>query len=300
MNRLPHVAISGELGSGKSSVARRLAQLYSMRFVSTGDIQRSMAKSLNLSTLETNWLAERDDMIDSQVDQVTRDLGASAEPIVFDSRMAWRMVPKSFKVHLIVDPTVSAVRLHQTRSSPTEQYESRNHARDLAEERYQSEQRRFLSTYGVDVFQLRNYDLVIDTSTAPIELVTDTVRLQLEAVIAESDASARRPRLFVQPRRILPDSADWAKESPSADTPQVAYSRPTFCSISGHSGVLGAIARDESLIEVDLVAEGAEPLHSGGPTVRQYVDQLAFAAWTSRWNEEYGLHHPPVGPSVGG
>jgi len=293
VNRLPHVTISGELGSGKSSVARRLAQLYAMRFVSTGDIQRSMARSLNLSTLETNWLAERDDMIDSQVDQVTKDLGASAEPIVFDSRMAWRMVPKALKVHLIVDPAVAAVRLHSTRTSATEQYESATHARDLAEERYQSERRRFLSTYGVDVFRLRNYDLVVDTSTAPVEAVTDTVRRLIDAGADGTDTDGR-PRLFVQPRRILPDSADWAVGPRTGGVPQVGYSRPTFVSIGGHGGVLRAIEQDQPLVEVDLVAEGAEPV-PGGPSAQQYVDQLGAAAWTDRWHEEYGL----IGPSVG-
>lgn len=299
MNRLPHVTISGELGSGKSSVARQLAQLYSMRLVSTGDIQRSMAKSLNLSTLETNWLAERDDMIDSQVDQVTKDLGASStEPIVFDSRMAWRMVPKALKVHLIVDPAVAAVRLHNTRTSATEQYESATHARDLAEERYQSERRRFLSTYGVDVFRLRNYDLVVDTSTAPVEMVTDTVRRLIDAAAdnaVETDPGAR-PRLFVQPRRILPDVADWAGGPRTGGAPRVGYSRPTFVSIGGHGGVLQAIELDQPLVEVDLVAEGTEPVHDGGPTAQQYVGQLGVAAWTARWHEEYGL----VGPTVGG
>jgi predicted cytidylate kinase len=296
VNRLPHVTISGELGSGKSSVARQLAQLYSMRFVSTGDIQRSMAKSLNLSTLETNWLAERDDMIDSQVDQVTKDLGATSdEAIVFDSRMAWRMVPAALKVHLIVDPAVAAVRLHSTRTSATEQYESATHARDLAEERYQSERRRFLSTYGVDVFRLRNYDLVVDTSTAPVEVVTDTVRRLIDAVVDGTD-TAGGPRVFVQPRRILPDSADWATGPSTGGVPQVGYARPTFVSIGGHGGVLQAIEQDQPLVEVDLVAEGAEAVRDGGPTAEQYVGQLGVAAWTERWHEEYGL----VGPSVGG
>ena len=39
-----HIAINGELGSGKSSVARRLAETYGMRLVSTGDVQRAMAE----------------------------------------------------------------------------------------------------------------------------------------------------------------------------------------------------------------------------------------------------------------
>jgi hypothetical protein len=188
--------------------------------------------------------------------------------------------------------------LHSTRSSPTEQYDSTTHARDLAEERYQSERRRFLSTYGVDVFELRNYHLVVDTTTASVEIVTETVRREIEA--AASNKATRRPRLFVQPRRILPDSPNWAEQPPSDTMPRVGYSRPTFCSIGDHGGVLRAVARDEPLVEVELVAEGAELVHHSGPTAQQYVAELTVAAWVNHWNEKYGLHHSSARPSVGG
>jgi cytidylate kinase len=145
------------------------------------------------------------------------------------------------------------------------------------------------------VFRLRNYDLVVDTSTAPVEVVTDTVRRLIDAVVDGADL-AGGPRLFVQPRRILPDSADWATGPRTGGVPKVGYARPTFVSIGGHGGVLQAIEQDQPLVEVDLVAEGAEPVHDGGPTAEQYVGQLGVAAWTERWHEEYGL----VGPSVGG
>jgi hypothetical protein len=81
--------------------------------------------------------------------------------------------------------------------------------------------------------------------------------------------------------------------------PRVAYARPTFCSIGEHSGVLGAIERDQPLVEVDLIAEGPEAVRGGGPTAQQYVNDLAVASWAVRWHEMYALHHPPVGPSIG-
>jgi predicted cytidylate kinase len=287
VKRPPHVTISGELGSGKSSVALRLAEVYSLRVVSTGDIQRSIAKSLNLSTLETNWLAERDKLIDSQVDQVTRDLGGAPDPIVFDSRMAWHMVPQSFKVHLVVDPMVAAKRLHTTRSSPTEQYESASHARELAEERYRSEQRRFLSTYGVDVFRLRNYNLVIDTSEADVDTVLQIVQQHIER---DEAPTALPPRLYLHPRRIIPDQSTWPESRSSGSLEiGVGYSRPTFCSIGGHADVLDAVLRDDTLVEVTLVAEGTERVHENGHTAHDYVESLAHAPWVDLWREKYGL-----------
>lgn len=287
VNRLPHVTISGELGSGKSTVARRLAERHSLRVVSTGDIQRSIAGSLNLSTLETNWLAERDKLIDSQVDQVTKNLGAAAEPIVFDSRMAWHMVPTSFKVHLLVDPLVAAKRLHSTRSSPIEQYESTRHAQELAEERYSSEQRRFLATYGVDVFSLRNYHLVVDTSEADVDRVLEIIQLRLDSGIPTRD---NRPRLYVHPRRIVPDSPTWLAEGTvRPPAVRVGYSRPTFCSLGGHGGVLQAVTRDETLVEAELVAEGLEQVDATAGTAHDHIKRLAGTPWVDLWLERYGL-----------
>jgi predicted cytidylate kinase len=285
VNRPPHVAVSGELGSGKSSVARRLAEHFSLRMVSTGDIQRSIARSLNLSTLETNWLAERDHVIDSKVDQVTRDLGTEPEPIVFDSRMAWYMVPNSYKIHLLVDPLIAAKRLHSTRSSPTEQYESASHARELAEERYRSEQRRFLTTYGVDVFRLRNYHLVIDSSGADVEQVLEVILRHLD----HEPAAESRPNLYVHPRRIMPDRPTWRQDASSGSSAvKVCYSRPTFCSVEGHRAALDAVAREETLVEAELIVEGSEPVGSG-LTATDHINRLTREPWVELWREQYGL-----------
>src|SRR5438552_1581595 len=101
-NLIQHVTVSGDLGSGKSTVAKLVSDIRHFRYVSTGDIHRDIARSMNLSTLETNLLAERDRFIDSKVDGATRELSVAATaPIVFDSRIAWFMVAQAFKVRLL-------------------------------------------------------------------------------------------------------------------------------------------------------------------------------------------------------
>lgn len=112
-----HITISGEPGSGKSSVGRELARIYGMDIVSTGALQRELAASLGVSLLDVNKRAELDQSIDLRIDSIPQGKGAQTTSLIFDSRLAWHFVPNAFKLHLIVDPTVAAERLHRTRES---------------------------------------------------------------------------------------------------------------------------------------------------------------------------------------
>lgn len=291
-----HIAINGELGSGKSSVARRLAETYGMRLVSTGDVQRGIAKSLRMTTLETNWLAEKDAMIDAQVDSVTKELGSSEEPIIFDSRMAWKMVPSAFRVRLIVDTDVAAIRLYKERSSMVEGYTSVDEARKAAEDRYQSERKRFFAKYGVDISHLHNYDVVIDTSDTSI----DEVGHEIESIyeIGESSPLELRvsPELRLSPKRVLPGydpSQGLSDESPASrlnadPDPVVAYARPFVYALEGQPKISRAIKSGKSLMKAMLLAEGAETVTQGF-SAEEYPNKVIRRDWITVWEKEHGI-----------
>ena len=52
------ITISGMLGSGKSTVAKILAQKLDYGYYSTGNAQREIAQKRGLTTLELNQLAD--------------------------------------------------------------------------------------------------------------------------------------------------------------------------------------------------------------------------------------------------
>lgn len=166
----PHLAISGDLGSGKSSVAAGLAEALGFEVVSTGAIQRGIAAEMGLSVLEASLLAEVDPMIDDRIDGTTVRLAREAvEPIIFDSRMAWHFAPGAFRVRLTVDPAVAAHRIMGRGPGATEQYASLAEAAERIRERAESEARRYQTKYGVDHTDPANFDLVIDTTAVPLE-----------------------------------------------------------------------------------------------------------------------------------
>jgi CMP/dCMP kinase len=161
-----HLAINGDIGSGKTSVALLLSQSTGRAMVSAGEILRKMAAEREITALEANHIAERDDAVDTEIDHALVDLARSKNCLIYDSRIAWYLIPGAFKVHLTVDPEVAASRLLAGRSSAVEAYRSIEEAKRSAEERYACERQRFYRRHGVDIALRSNYDLVLDTSDA--------------------------------------------------------------------------------------------------------------------------------------
>jgi cytidylate kinase len=182
---LRSVVVNGDLGSGKSTVSRLLAQRLGVRRVSVGDLYRQLAQERGMTALELNLHAELDDDVDGYVDRLQRDIAQSGETVVVDSRLAWFFFHDALKVHLVVDPAVAANRVLGRPGGAVESYASAAEARARLAERSESERARFLQRYGADKTDVRNYDLVIDsTQVTPEELV--------EQIVEALQTSARR------------------------------------------------------------------------------------------------------------
>jgi len=168
------ITITGDLGSGKSTVSNLLRENLNYEYVYTGKIQREIANRYQMNTLELNQYAETHPEIDEEIDATFKALNDSTDLIV-DSRLAWFFIPKSFKVYLTCDIIVSADRISNDQQRKNEQYVSRKEAvRDIMA-RKTSENKRYMELYGADCSDLSNFDLVIDTSFITPEKVADTI-----------------------------------------------------------------------------------------------------------------------------
>jgi cytidylate kinase len=288
-----HIAISGEPGTGKTSVARSLAGAYGLEVVSTGELQRSMAASMGLSTLEANYLAERDSAFDRKIDDALVSAGKSQAPAIFDSRLAWHFVPSAFKIHLMVDPHVAAERLLKVRTSGVEKYVSIEDARIAAEERYQSERRRFLATYNVDIARLRNYDLIIDASDATVSSIVAEIQTVLDGQVQGEN------RLRVSPRRVIPTGncirkishAPGDKPSVAAGDwqyPVVGYARPFVYLLRGYAALSEALRSGADLVPAFLEAEGNEEV-VGGISAEEYLRRETKLSWLYDWEDAHSF-----------
>ena len=172
-----HISITGKLGSGKSTVAKKLVELYGFEIFSTGAILRAAAAERGMDLLdlnkELNSKLDSDRSMDDLIDHTTIRVAAERKDdlLIFDSRMAWHFVPDSFKVFVTVDPCVAAERVMKD-PRPGEPAEDVNELCAELVERSKVEQARFQYLYGVDYYDYNNFNLVVDSSNrTPDEIV---------------------------------------------------------------------------------------------------------------------------------
>jgi CMP/dCMP kinase len=268
------IVVSGDLGSGKSTVSATVAHRLGLRRVSVGDLYRRMAEQRGMTALQLNRHAVLDDEVDDYVDRLQREIAGSGEQLVVDSRLAWFFFTDALKVHLMVDSAVAARRVWERPSSQVEVYSSVAEAQQRLRERSASERERFLLRYGADKARLRNYDLVCDTTRADPDEVADHVVAAFRGELAPAILRERPPLLLADPARIRPTrqvAAPQPAGGRSGTGPDPDRSRPgdlepldlgyadgRFFVVDGHRRLAAALRHGRRLVAASLVVEGEE------------------------------------------
>ena len=178
----PDITITGDLGSGKSSVSKSLCKMLNYKYFSTGGIQRQIGKENGMNTLELNYFSEKNLDIDKYIDDFLIRLNDEEDSFVIDSRMAWHFIRNSFKIYLTVNPIVAAERVIADNQRDSEPIVEDIYEKSLnLLERRAAEDKRFKSIYGVDCGNLDNYDLVVDTTNSSVEEISKLIFEQFTA-----------------------------------------------------------------------------------------------------------------------
>lgn len=174
-----NITITGNLGSGKSSVAKILKER-GYEYSSTGNIFRQLAMDKGLSVEEfnkqVNEAAERGDhSVDKMIDDTTARISEERDNVVFDSRLAWHFALKSFKVFIITDIEEASRRVfNDSLRANSEAYESQEVCRKALINRQKLETVRYKEVYGIDYYDMSNYNLVIEsTDASPDEIAQE-------------------------------------------------------------------------------------------------------------------------------
>lgn len=182
MNKKQIITIAGKLGSGKSSTAKKIAEILKYKHFSTGDFMRNIANKRNISLSELSLLAENDDSIDKALDDHNLEVGKS-ENIILDSRLGFHFIPESFKVFLELDPEIASQRiLEDKKNNPNrntetvENFDTKESIAKRVEERIFSERKRYKELYGIkDHTSYENFDLIINTKKIPLGKVVEKI-----------------------------------------------------------------------------------------------------------------------------
>ncbi len=283
------IAIGGDLGSGKSTVAKLVAERLGISRYSTGDMQRRMALSLGMTSLELNKLSETDPSIDQRIDGSTVEIASQEKRVVFDSRLAWHFVPQAFKMFLTVDPVIGAKRILDAKRGNVEQYDSLDEAIAQVTARRASEDKRFSEMYSVQMSRLSNYHLVADSSYVSPEVIAEKV---IECV-QKWERGEPFARCFLSPKTPFP-ATDWTNDAGEDDIILLRVDRHYFA-LSGFMSLDSGLQNNISLLPMNLLATDDEIVNPG-ETARQRATRQATPEVAHLWEETHGFRYPSYPP----
>ncbi|MHA1302686.1 MAG: (d)CMP kinase [Candidatus Heimdallarchaeaceae archaeon] len=180
---MPIIAISGKHGSGKTTAAKKLAEILGYKYVSAGVVFREMARERGYSLKEFSNLAEKDSSIDRQIDEQTVAIAKQFDNIVVDAQLAGWLLRDFANLSVCISATF------ENRVKRIAQRENRSlddvHSETLLRER--SEGARYAALYSYDIDDLGIYDLIINTD----RINANTVVEILLAAVKELEKNQR-------------------------------------------------------------------------------------------------------------
>jgi len=294
------ITITGDLGSGKSSVAKALCKMLDFKYFSTGGIQRQIGKEHGMNTLELNYFSETNLDIDKYIDDFVIRLNDEADSFAIDSRMAWHFIRNSFKIYLTVNPIVAARRVIADNCRDSEPIIEDIYEKSLnLLERRSAEDKRFKSIYGVDCGDLNNYDLVIDTTNSSVEEISTLI---FHLFTAYSN-KVKINKNWVSPKVLYPtehvrelgrEEAKKIRQSVSDSVydktnvvDAVQLGRELFI-WDGHKRVSASIFNKVPLIPIVILAKDDEEIHSGH-IVSKFIEAAFNLSRLYDWEEVHGF-----------
>jgi cytidylate kinase len=156
-----------------------------------GQLRREAAKRRGMTLEEYNQLAMTDISTDLEVDEYQSKLGKEQDNFVIDGRTSWHFIPQSYKIFLTVDPQVGAERIFQELQQGGDRNEGYNlntveAVLNSNYERVNNDRKRYQQYFGIDVYDLANYDEVVDTTNLTIDEVIAKVRALVKERLAQT------------------------------------------------------------------------------------------------------------------
>lgn len=175
LNQKTIITISGNLGSGKSTVGKRIANRLSLKDFGTGDLMREVAQRYHMTINEFNEYVKEHPEIDKIIDAEILSLAQTEKNLLLVSRLAWFFIPDSFKVYLYVKEEEGARRIFKDTKRNSEKYKNYHETLQATYTRFENSRLRFIKTYGVDITEKKHYDLYLDTTDMSVQEVENAI-----------------------------------------------------------------------------------------------------------------------------
>ncbi|KKP68132.1 MAG: Cytidylate kinase [Candidatus Moranbacteria bacterium GW2011_GWE1_35_17] len=175
------ISFNGDHGSGKSTVAKKVAEKLNYPRYYMGQIFRKLAEEKGMLLSDFQSLCDNDPSADKKVDEYSIELAKKEKDFVIESRTYWYFVPDSIKIYLKVDEREAAKRIlkeidaNAARKAEDKNLDSLESIIISERDRTARDDKRYMQYYGINIRDEKNYDFVLDTSNLSKEEVFDKV-----------------------------------------------------------------------------------------------------------------------------
>ena len=167
------INISGTPGSGKTAVSRYLTKKLNLRYYGVGDLMRNFAIKKKLDLISLSRIMDSDKKLDKKFNESIKKLN-NRDNFILDSRIGFLFIDKAVNVFLDADIDLRARRIFKDKRK-SENYKTIEEVKDEISKRFLLERKRFRKLYKVDFADLRHYDLVIDTTSMNVKIISDII-----------------------------------------------------------------------------------------------------------------------------
>jgi len=177
------ITITGDPGSGKTTVAKRLAKLLNCRYHYTGGVMREIASERGLTIEEFYEQLKNEPELEKEIDERQKALMNKYSHMIAEGRMAFFLSScfKKINVFLKVDEFEGAKRQRQR---PENQNKKIIQIVEETRRRVKNERKRYEELYGIkDHHDEKHFNVVINTTNSTPDEVLDDLMECLKALL---------------------------------------------------------------------------------------------------------------------
>ena len=166
------ITISGNPGSGKSTVSQLLEKKLGIKYVYSGMIFRELAEKYNMTLEEFGKYCEENSEIDKELDDRQLEILVEGN-VILEGRLAGWLAHSNnisaYKVAIVADLDIRARRIVNREKGSIEKRK-----KEILE-RERNENTRYKKFYNIDLRDTSVYDIVIDSGNKTPEEIVDII-----------------------------------------------------------------------------------------------------------------------------